>query len=62
VYHNIKLQRAEAAATRALVNLESASTEQLPKYSQHGDDSGVIPPYDADGSNETPLAGVSGEE
>jgi hypothetical protein len=62
VYHNIKLQRAEAAATRALENLELASTEQLPKYSQHDGDSGVIPPYNADGSNETASAGVSGEE
>jgi hypothetical protein len=62
VYHNIKLQRAEEAATRASEYVELGSTEQLPKYSQHDDDSGVIPPYEAYGSNETASAGVSGEE
>lgn len=39
-------------------NVELASAEQLPKYSQHNDSSGVVPPYESDGSHEIGSEGL----
>jgi hypothetical protein len=62
LYYHVKQYRALAAAARALENVGIASAEQLPKYTQHDDSSGVVPPYEPGSLYETTSEGVSDGE